>query len=119
MRIEKGVTRIVFVFNRFVLKIPNFEKCHMHFLNGCYANWSERYFCKVWRDCKEPDLYKLVAPTYFCSWFGLIQIQARVEILGRQLTKKEEKIYNVVSGGDLKRVNFGWYKDRLVCCDYV
>lgn len=121
MKIDrKGVTRIVFIFSNFVIKIPNFSNCHQHFLQGCYANWSERQFCKSFKDIepKENFIWK-VAPSYFCSWFGLLQIQAKCEPKLEHLTKEEMEFYKDVSGTDNKKENFGWYKGRIVCLDYA
>lgn len=113
---RKGVTRVVFVFKKFVIKIPNFNYCHSHFLQGCYANWSERQYCKIFKNHKD---YNLVAPSYFCSWFGLIQIQAKCKPLLRDLSNKEIDKFKFVCKGDIKKENFGWYKGKLVCLDYV
>jgi hypothetical protein len=114
---KNGVTRLVFVFKDYVVKTPKFTYSHSHFLNGCYANWSERMFCKVWRNCKKPNLYRLVAPTIWCSWFGLIQIQRKVVILDRNLTARETKRFSCICS-DIKIDNFGHYNGRLVCVDY-
>lgn len=115
---RKGVTRIVFVFNKFVIKIPNFVYCHQHFLQGCYANWSERQYC-IHRAICYPEALELVAPSYWCSWFGLLQIQAKCEPKLEHLTEQEVGIYNNICGGDTKKENFGWHKGKLVCLDYV
>ncbi len=114
---RKGVTRIVFVFSKFVIKIPNFIYQHNHFLQGCYANWSERQYCKSFRNL--PEFYDLVIPSHFCSWFGLIQIQARAIELDRHLTDEEWDKFKEVASNDMKKENFGYYKGRVVCLDYV
>jgi len=115
---NKGVTRIVFLFKNIVIKIPNFLYCHQHFLQGCYANWSERTFYKNMKLIAHP-LYHKVAPSYYCSWFGLIQIQARCKPMLQDLTEEQKKEFEPVCGLDNKKENFGWYKDTLVCLDYV
>lgn len=118
MKINKrGITRIVFIFKNFVIKIPNFRYKHNHFLQGCYANWSEREYTKNFK-CL-PQFYNLIAPSYFCSWFGLIQIQAKCQPKLEDLTEEEKLIYINLCGTDNKKENFGWYKKRLVCLDYV
>lgn len=118
MKIDiKGTTRIVFVFKNFVIKIPNFTHCHQHFLQGCYANWSERQFCKSFKGVE--NIIWRVAPSYWCSWFGLFQIQAKCEPKLEHLTKEEVEEFKDLHGGDYKKENFGWYKGRLVCLDYV
>lgn len=116
---RKGVTRIVFIFKTFVIKIPNFTHCHLHFLQGCYANWSERNYYKTHiKTDYENNLVDYVAPSYFCLWFGLIQIQAKCEKLTRDLSEEEKEFYKPLCWGDNKKENFGYYKNKLVCLDY-
>lgn len=120
MKIRSGVTRNVLVLGKYVIKFPTFRS-HNLFLNGCYSNHSERNFCKLWcnyeGDDDYPNLYLLVAPTKWCSWFGLIQIQERVDIIDRDLEQFEIDMFSPVCT-DIKCVNFGIYKGRLVCVDY-
>lgn len=115
---KQGVTRLVFIFRRFVIKIPNFTVQHDHFLSGCCANWNERKRWKIFHPCNDVDFGKKIAPTLFCSWFGLIQIQARCEILHRHLSEEEVEYFKDVTT-DIKCQNFGYYKGRLVCVDYA
>lgn len=117
MWINKGTTRIVFVFKTFVIKIPNFLYSHQHFLQGCYANWSERRFTKSFK-CL-PEYYNKICPTLFCTWFGLISIQPKAKMLPRPLTETEKKIFELYNFEDIKTVNIGYYKDKLVLVDYV
>ncbi len=112
MKISQGSTRIVFIFDKIVVKIPNFMVNHNFFLYGCYANWSERNFCKT------SDDVTMIAYSYFCSWFGLIQIQAKCEPKEEHLTQKEIDEYDHLHRGDYKKSNFGYYKGKLVCLDY-
>ena len=114
--IEKGTTRLVFIFKYFVIKIPNFTYSHLHFLNGCYANWSERNFCKIFKNM--PEFYNKVAPSIFCSWFGIIQIQKYCKPLNREITEAELMFLENVRGGESKRENFGIYNNNIVCLDY-
>lgn len=120
MVIKYGITRIVIVFNTFVIKIPNYKYNHHHFLQGCYANWSERKFCKDFKNAKyKGNLYKYVAPSFYCSLFGLFQIQAKCKPMLKDLTNHQKKIYFPLCGTDNKKENFGWYKNNLVCLDYI
>ncbi len=121
MKIDlKGITRVVFIFNRIVIKIPNFLNCHQHFLQGCYANWSERdYYKRHITATYEGNMVGYVAPSYFCSWFGLFQIQAKCEPMEEHLTTEQRIFYEPLCGTDNKKQNFGWYKGKLVCLDYV
>lgn len=122
MKIRHGTTRIVLVFKRFVVKIPNFIFSHNNFLQGCVANWRERNFYKNFKGCYVgewgADLTDFVSPSYYCSIFGLFQIQAKCEPLLRDLTKFEEKTFKSVCGGDFKKENFGYHKGVLVCLDF-
>jgi hypothetical protein len=116
---KKGITRIVFLIGKYAIKIPNYQYQHDHFLQGCYANWSERKYCKGFKnaDYKE-NMYEWVAPSYFCSWFGLVQIQARCEVNNNNLTDKQKKFYKSLCGTDFKKENFGYLNGKLVCLDY-
>lgn len=114
--IRKGCTRIVFLIGNYAFKIPNFTVCHMHFLNGCQANWKERDYCLTFQSLEE--FRERVVPTLFCSWFGLLSIQRRVTELERDLTE-HEVIYFKEQTVDIKRQNFGWFNGKLVCVDYA
>ena len=116
---RQGITRLVFVFNSFVIKIPNFLVQHSHFLAGCKNNWQERCYWKSWRKATECDLKDKVVPTLFCTWFGLIQIQSRASILNNDAFLNEQEIlYFGDISTDTKPSNFGYYKGKLVCVDY-
>lgn len=120
---RKGVTRLVFKFKKYVVKIPNFTYEHSHFLQGCYANWSERKLTKNIKGCEGCIPSELLCPTLWCSWFGLIAIQPRVKPMDRDLTDEELSLYN---GGnkewfitnDIKKENFGYLNGKIVCVDY-
>ena len=118
VRVKTGITRVVFIFDKFVIKVPKFKfgkYCQYNFLKGCIANLSERKFCKLFKDF---PTYDLVAPSYWCSWFGFILIQARCnKTLERELNFQELQIFQNVCS-DLKPENFGYYKGNLVCLDY-
>lgn len=111
--IKRGTTRIVFVFDKFVVKIPNFLVEHRHFVYGCYCNLSERSISKTTMDITK------IAYSYFCSWFGLFQIQAKCKPKLEDLTQKEIDDYEHLHTGDYKKQNFGYYNGTLVCLDYA
>ena len=102
------------MFKNYVIKVANFNHCHLHFLQGCYANWSERQYYKRANKINKDR----VAPSYFCSWFGLFQIQARCLEKLENLIEQEIEDYKDLHCGDYKKENFGWYNQRLVCLDY-
>lgn len=117
MRLKlNGTTRIVFLIGNYAIKIPNHVVCHQHFLQGCYANWSERRYTKTFE--RLPEFYNKIAPTIFCSWFGLLSIQRRVVELDRHLTVNEVEYFKDQTT-DIKMQNFGYLDKRLVCIDYV
>lgn len=115
---KKGSTRIVILIGKFAIKIANFTYSHQHFLFGCSANWNERTHCKTFKNFDNDILIIGVAPSYFCSWFGLIQIQARCEPCEHELTNEQIEKYKELHNGDYKKENFGYYKNKLVCLDY-
>ena len=115
---KKGITRNVFLIWKYVIKIPTIQN-HINFLNGCYSNYSERNFYKKFLHAKyEGNMVKYVAPSLFCSWFGLIQIQMRCKPKNEDLTEEEKKFYEPLCGADNKKENFGYFNNRLVCLDY-
>lgn len=99
-----GITRLVLLIGNWAIKVPNFEYEHRHFLLGCYTNWQERDYTKVWNSY--PPMGKMIAPTVWCSWFGLVSIQKRVLPLGRGLTEEEKKSFEDICS-DIKPDNFG------------
>lgn len=114
--INKGCTRLVFLIGKYAIKIPNFTYSHHHFLIGCKSNWYERELYKM---SKGLDYRNLMCKSYFCSWFGLIQIQERVKELDRDLTEDEIITYKDICKSDIKKENFGIdSKGNLVCIDY-
>ena len=119
--ITSGVTRVVILLGNYAIKIPNFLFKHRHFLYGCYANYSERNYCKVFKPINEEmkELYDKVAPSLFCSWFGLIQIQRRCIVNTVELTDEQLEYFKDINDNDTKPNNFGYYKGKLVCLDYA
>jgi len=114
---KKGVSRIVFKIGKFAIKIPNHSFNHEHFLLGCWANCSERNWYKCTNKIAE---YKdKMAPSLFCSWFGLIQIQYWCNPIDRDLTDEELKYFDNIRNGEQKSENFGYYNNRMVCLDYA
>ena len=111
-----GVTRVCIYLGFIVIKVPRINYGHLNFLKGCLSNWKERWWYKNFNDLPSG---KLVIPSFWCSWFGLIQIQARAEKIRKApLRKKEKEIFKDICT-DLKSQNFGYYKGRLVCLDYA
>lgn len=120
MKIRSGITRIVFLIGNYAFKIPNFKYNHCHFLQGCYANWSERKYYKGFINANyRGNLVEHVAPSYFCLAFGLFQIQARCKPLLIELSDEQKEFYKPLCAGDNKKENFGIYNNKIVCLDYA
>jgi len=111
-----GITRIVFLFGKYAVKIPNIRYSQKHFVQGCLANIKERDYFKNHK--YEGSLVDYVSPSLFCSWLGLFQIQSRCEPKEESLTDKEKEFFKPLCGSDNKKENFGYYKNNLVCLDY-
>src|SRR6478609_200260 len=119
IKVQKGVTRIVFLIGNYAFKIPNLSYSHKYFLQGCYNNWAERdYYKKNINAIYDGNLSHYAAPSLFCSWFGFIQIQYRCQPCNRDLTEHEKEFFNSLCWADNKKENFGYYKGKLVCLDY-
>ena len=110
----KGTNRMVFLIWKYAIKIPNIFNGHLLFLYGCYSNYSERKFCKEFKYI--PEMYSLVSPSLFCSWFGILQIQYRCDPISF-ISNKELKRLSPVNG-ETKYINYGIYKNKIVCLDY-
>lgn len=76
LELSKGITRLALSIGGYTIKVPRIKNGHLIFLEGCLSNWRERNYCKMMKPLK--DYYDLVAPSLFCSWFGIIQIQKKV-----------------------------------------
>ena len=111
----KGTNRIVFLIWKYAIKIPNIKNGHLLFLYGCYSNYSERNFCKKFK-CV-PEFYNKVSPSLFCSWFGLIEIQCRCTPINYISEMDLNRLSNV--NGESKPNNYGIFKGKIVCVDYI
>lgn len=132
-----GITRVVFEFTRFVVKIPNPTYSWKHFLQGLIANIKENGCWKNSRDYYERR--ELLCPIIWTSWGGWILIMAKADMnrwndeiraLPREVKdrvkiniKDTDELYHkwidVGLGGDDKADNYGYYQDRLVKVDYA
>jgi len=115
---NKGSSRVVVLIGNYAIKIANPFFFHLHFLHGCYANYSERYFYKQLQRIEKYETLQLITPSLFCSYFGLVQIQRRCNELDRHLSVEEMERFKEVCH-DLKKENFGYLEGNLVCFDYA
>lgn len=115
---KEGITRIVILIGNFAIKFPNVRNGQLNFLTGCLSNYRERLYCKTFKGVLNNYYYSLVAPSIYCSIFGLVQIQKRCIPLNRELSGDEIDKFREISRGDLKPENFGIFKNKVVCLDY-
>jgi len=114
--IKSGVTRNVVLIGRYAVKIAKHQYKHEHFLQGCVANYCERRVTKIFYSYDCPERY-MIAPTVWCSLFGLVSIQLRASLLNRELTDAEIVKFKGICN-DIKNDNFGVLNERVVCIDY-
>lgn len=120
MQIKKGITRIVFIFDKIVIKIPNFHTWKQ-MLNGFLANMNEREFNKI--------NHIGLAKVYFSSIYGFFLIMEKAdEIIDideykfRVIINKKYKFDELSDFilSDLKKDNFGYRKNTktIIKIDY-
>lgn len=121
MQIKEGATRIVFVFDRIVVKIPTIFD-YKRFLCGLLANLEER----LWSGY-HADLAKVICS----SRIGLYVVMERAEevtdmtddelwkvLCDRYKEKAEDDFEKVFLLSDCKASNWGRISGRLVKIDY-
>lgn len=103
-----GVSREVYVLKqnpRYVVKIDYTKDWHN------ITEWN------VWREANiryNQHLAAYLAPCVWISFNGKILIQKRIQF--RHPSLYPQRIPNFLK--DTKYANYGFYKNRLVCCDY-
>jgi len=106
-KLGHGATRAVYVLKhnpKYVVKIEH------HPENGDFANVGE---FRNYLNYSETFLQNWLAPCQVINETGQVLIQQRVY---NSEKKHPEKIPTVFT--DTKRANFGWIKNKFVCCDY-
>lgn len=126
MKIKYGSNRTVILLGQYAFKFPS-TYSHTLFLKGCLSNWKERSFFKNFKGVYcDGDLTLLVAPSYFCSWFGICQIQKRIvplcDLDNRDLAlflldQKKDQLSKVCS--DLNISNVGIINNEIKVLDYA
>lgn len=133
---RRGITRTVFIFKSFVIKVPNGRYSWSHFLQGLIANIKEG---QSWRYNKHrPEIQELMCPVIWTSWGGWILIMKRADVEGycdyiRSLPRIEDMSHSGIMkhnteiyskwinngfGGDDKADNYGFLNGKLVKVDY-
>lgn len=123
MKIKNGATRIVFIFNRFVIKVPNIREYKL-FLQGILSNLQEKTF-SGWYVGR-------LANVYFCDVLGLFLVMEKAE----EVTNMNDdelyeylyrNIYNKIPDDDGEKIfmmsdckvnNWGYINGKLVKIDY-
>lgn len=116
----KGVTRIVLVGRRVVIKIPNFTCQWSHFLKGLLANIHEG---RTWRYNSgeyEKGISHLLCPVLFTSWGGWMLVMRKATPLTRSDWDKLDDIssHTLHFPGDDTISNYGYLDGKLVKIDY-
>lgn len=134
MRIELGSSRCVFVFEKFVIKIPKFWRISRLGL-GIVENLTERYWY-----CADSGLTTMsieqypLAPIYYASSNGLIMVMQRANIVTEEgyaannprqqeiLNSDLEELMEFAKGmsfkDDVRWGNVGYIDGKLVIVDY-
>lgn len=121
---SNGVTRLVFVFNRFVIKVPNFTNKWFHFLMGLTSNINENQTWKYNSGKYESGKSHLLCPVIWCSWGGWILIMKRARLISESYwhtlsMEKDFKEHLEFFPGDDTMSNYGILDDRqIVKIDY-
>lgn len=115
MRIERGITRTVWLIGPLAIKLPSLRYAGTFFLKGCLCNLEEAW---KWHDTKgKPVLHNMLCPVLWCGWFGLFLVMRRAKPLTMCHRVEEWKFEKVTT--DTKRENFGLIDDEVVCVDYA
>lgn len=118
MIITTGDTRIVFVFNSFVIKIPNFTYSWKHFLQGLISNLNEGKSWKASKHHWSGDISYLLCSVIWYSWGGWMLIMKRAKVCNNE-EKIDYTIWEKNHFWDNKPLNFGYYNGVLVKIDYA
>ena len=119
MKLKRGATRCVFVFKRWVIKIPRLRSWR-NFLQGLLANQQETLF---WRDLGIYQYLGRFCPVLFSIWGGFMVIMPYARPLtNREWHKLDYKEF--INQPDFqipvedKYSSFGVYEERVVAIDY-
>lgn len=115
-----GCTRIVFIFKKIVIKIPNFTVQWDHFLKGLLANMNEGDTWEWNSGQYEKGYSHLLCPVVWRSWGGWVLVMRRAVPLTIEDWEKLDDFteWKEHFPGDLTISNFGYYEGRVVKIDY-
>lgn len=137
MKVSSGVTRLVFIFKNFVIKVPNPRYGWRYVLRGLLGNDRENKTWKYNSGQYERGLSHLLCPVIWCSWAGLLLLMKRAETVEYRrkykwigntddvIRRKKDldlfykKWIEAGFGGDDQHSNYGYYAGQIVKIDYA
>jgi hypothetical protein len=108
MQIKSGTTRIVFVFQKFVIKIPNFQNGWKYILTGLIANLNENLWSSF-------NYITCIARVKYCFPGGFLLIMEKASNVG-EIQVNFEDFKEIPLDKNLQ--NFGIINNKIVCIDY-
>lgn len=108
---QQGITRLVFITDKYAIKVPRVTRGWSMLIQGIFSNLSE---ANCWKNnCFDGHTSPTLCPVKF-SFMGFILIMPRVSICSdaSELPEAEDP------GEDRHYRNYGWYMGRVVCVDY-
>ena len=114
MEIHKGVTRIVFIFENIVIKIPNFTHSWYHFIKGLLCNMNEH---KTWTSHSRKDLLCPVRWIFPGGWLIIMVKCDPVSCEDYHNMDFSDFIYAELHE-DMTPYNFGKLNGNIVKIDY-
>lgn len=105
--VKSGYSRLVFVFDQFVIKVPRLHWGWDVFKHGLFCNRTERI---IWKHYKSEKL----CPVLYSSLWGFWLVMRKAEC---NFSRKHEFVNEEFPGDDLD-VNYGYLDGRLVKIDY-
>jgi len=109
---QQGITRLVFITDKYAIKVPRITRGWSMLIQGIFSNLSEANCWKMNSDPYNPGCEHL-CPVLF-SFMGFILVMPYVSICVNQ----EELPAEIDPGEDRHHRNYGWYQGRIVCVDY-
>jgi hypothetical protein len=105
---RQGITRLVFITNKYAIKVPRINRGWKRFIEGMCSNMSEN---QCWNACESEYL----CPVLF-SFGGFVLVMPKLEILKRG--DSLPKIHTKEPGCDPNPINYGYLNGKIVCVDY-
>lgn len=125
-QIRTGARRIVFMFDKFVIKVPKFYR-HPAWLFGMMENLNERYWWCADGSITAMDIERYpLAPIHYADRFGLCVVMERAKDLTggeyesrtREIKRLREWTDSFEFGSDVRHGNIGLIDDKVVVIDY-